>query len=153
MEYRKIGTSELEITTLTYGSWAIGGWMWGGADNKKAILAYSPLQRGILTGKIKPEHSFNSGDSRPNTPYYQEPNFSRIASFIENIRSIAESKNISLAQLVLNWTMHQPGITSVITGARNPQQVEDNAYAASVKLSSEEINMINQELDKITIEK
>jgi aryl-alcohol dehydrogenase-like predicted oxidoreductase len=107
------------------------------------ILAYSPLQRGLLTGKIKPGHKFGIGDSRPATPFYKEPNFTMILNFLDKIKPIADERNVTLAQLVLNWTIHQPGITCALAGARNPQQVLDNLGATFFKLTSEEIDMIN----------
>lgn len=119
--------------------------------NKTGILAYSPLQRGLLSGKIKPGHKFNEGDTRPDTPYYKEPNLSNILSFLEKIRPFAEGHNVTLAQLVLNWTLHQPGITCALAGARNPAQVLDNAGAASFKLTDEEIKTINQYISEIQI--
>ena len=83
------------------------------------ILAYSPMQRGLLTGKIKPGHKFNEGDTRPATPYFKEPNLSNILNFLEKIRPIAENHNATLSQVVLNWTIRQPGITCALAGARN----------------------------------
>jgi aryl-alcohol dehydrogenase-like predicted oxidoreductase len=87
------------------------------------ILAYSPLQRGLLTGKIKPGHKFNEGDNRPATIFYKEPNLSNILSFLGKLRPVAEKYHATLSQLVLNWTFRQPGITCALAGARNPAQV------------------------------
>lgn len=112
--------------------------------NNIGILAYSPLQRGLLTGKIRTGYKFNDGDSRPDTPYFREPNLSTVNSFLEKIKPIADGKNASLSQLVLNWTIHQPGITCALAGARNPAQAIENAGAADIVLSSEEINLINK---------
>lgn len=119
--------------------------------NNIAILAYSPLQRGLLSGKIKPGHKFNEGDTRPDSPYYKEPNLSNILAFLEKIRPIADSHNVTLSQLVLNWTIQQPGITCALAGARNPAQVIENAGAARFRLSGEEINTINKYISEIQI--
>jgi len=121
-------------------------------ENKIGILAYSPLQRGLLTGKIKPGHIFNTGDSRPATPYYKEPNFSRILNFLDKIKPIADERNVTLSQLVLNWTIQQPGITCALAGARNPQQVLDNLGATGFKLSAEEIGRINSMIADLQID-
>ncbi len=121
-------------------------------QSNKGILAYSPLQRGILTGKMKHGYQFNEGDHRPSTPFYQEPNFTRINEFLEKIEPIAAERNITLAQLVINWTMYQPGITSVLVGARRPEQVKDNVKAAEFKLSKQEMSQINNELDQLHLE-
>jgi aryl-alcohol dehydrogenase-like predicted oxidoreductase len=115
-------------------------------EHKKSILAYSPLQRGILTGKIKPGHHFGEGDHRPSTKYYQPENLNRINAFLDQIKPMAESKSVTLAQLVIRWTIDRPGITVALVGARNAQQAVQNAKAAQVKLSSEEIKFINDRL-------
>lgn len=120
-------------------------------ENKKGILAYSPLQRGILTGKIKPGHQFGEGDHRPNTKFYQPENLNRINAFLDQIRPMAESKSVSLAQLVIRWTIDRPGITVALVGARNADQAIQNARAINVKLSAEEIKFINDKLNQIEL--
>jgi aryl-alcohol dehydrogenase-like predicted oxidoreductase len=120
--------------------------------NNIGILAYSPLQRGILTGKIRPGHNFNEGDSRPATLFYKEPNLSRILKLTESLQSIADDREVTLSQLVLNWTIHQPGITCALAGARNPMQVLDNIKAANFKLTNEEILKINELLSNLNLE-
>jgi aryl-alcohol dehydrogenase-like predicted oxidoreductase len=116
------------------------------------ILAYSPLLRGLLTGKIKPGHKFNDGDSRPTSPFYKEPNFTKILGFLGKIKPIADERNVTLAQLVLNWTIQQPGITCVLAGARNPSQVLENIGATDFRLTEEEISSINNLIDDIQID-
>ena len=121
-------------------------------EKKIGILAYSPLQRGLLTGKIKQGHKFNEGDTRPTTRYYKEPNFSRILQLTDNLREIANELNITLSQLVLNWTIQQPGITCALAGARNAAQVMDNVKAVDFRLTTEEITGINQLLSNLNLE-
>lgn len=116
------------------------------------ILAYSPLQRGLLTGKIKPGHTFNEGDNRPSSLYFKEPNHSNILNFLSGIRHIADSHGITLAQLVLNWTIRQPGITCALAGARNPEQVLDNIGAVSFDLTPGEIEEIDKALQDMKIQ-
>ena len=116
------------------------------------ILAYSPLQRGLLTGKFKAGHSFSDGDSRPSTPYYKEPNLSRIKDLTVKLKVIADERKVTLSQLVLNWTKEQPGITCVLAGARNPEQVLDNVKAVDFKLSGEEMKKINDLLSDLKLE-
>jgi aryl-alcohol dehydrogenase-like predicted oxidoreductase len=120
--------------------------------NNVGILAYSPLQRGLLTGKFKKDHNFGEGDSRPDTPFFKEPNLSRIISFTEKLKTIADERGVTLSQLVLNWTKEQPGITCVLAGARNPQQVLDNVKAVDFRLSADEMNRINALIAELKIE-
>ncbi|MCY1722126.1 aldo/keto reductase [Prolixibacteraceae bacterium Z1-6] len=120
--------------------------------NNKAIIAYSPMQRGVLTGKITSDYKFSEGDHRPATPFFQEPNLRRINNFLTKIQPIANDKNATIAQLVLKWTLEQPGITCVLAGARNEKQVLENLKAAEMKLSGEELEFIKNELDKLKLE-
>jgi aryl-alcohol dehydrogenase-like predicted oxidoreductase len=121
-------------------------------SNDIGILAYSPLQRGLLTGKIKHGHHFEDGDSRPTTVYYKEPNLSRIIEFTVKLKVIADDLKVTLSQLVLNWTKEQPGITCVLAGARNPLQVLDNVKAVEFRLSTEEMKRINELIADLKIE-
>jgi aryl-alcohol dehydrogenase-like predicted oxidoreductase len=120
--------------------------------NNISILAYSPLQRGLLAGRIKPGHKFNEGDTRPTTPYYKEPNLSNILGLLEKLKPIADEHNATLSQLVLNWTIHQPGITCALAGARNPEQVLENIGASGFSLKEEEISRINKYISEISID-
>lgn len=116
-----------------------------------AIIAYSPLQRGLLTGKIKPGHVFNAGDSREGNRWYTPENIVRVNNFLERLIPLAESKRATLAQLVLRWTIEQPGITIALAGARNPAQAIENAGAIKVKLTQEEMDFINGQIKQMEI--
>lgn len=121
-------------------------------DHSVGIFAYSPLQRGLLTGKIKQGHKFNEGDNRPATIYYREPNLSNILQFLEKLMPVAEKYNATLSQLVLNWTFRQPGITCALAGARNPSQVLDNIGAVRFTLDDEDLKTINNLISGLKIE-
>lgn len=114
--------------------------------HRKAILAYSPLQRGLLTGKIRPGHRFGAGDNRGDSKYYQGDNLTRINAFLDALRPMAEGKKASLAQLVIRWTLQQPGITVALVGARDALQAVENARAIHVRLSEEELAVIREKL-------
>ena len=120
-------------------------------ENNLSILAYSPLERGLLTGKIKPGHQFAEGDHRPALNSYKEENIARANSFLEKIEPLAKEKNVTLSQLVIRWTIEQPGITVALVGARNPKQAIENAKAIELKLDKEEINFINRKLNELSL--
>lgn len=115
------------------------------------ILPYSPLQRGILTGKIKPGHEFNEGDTRADSRFYTNENIKRINQMLNKIRPMAEKHDATLAQVIINWTMNQPGIACVLVGARNEQQVLDNIKSTKVNLSKEEIDYITKLSDELEL--
>lgn len=117
-------------------------------ENKKSIIAYSPLQRGLLTGKIKPGHKFGEGDTREGNRFYMDENIQKTNRFLDAIRPLAEARNATLGQLVLRWTIDQPGITIALAGARNEEQAVQNARAVNVKLSPEDIIFINKQLSE-----
>jgi aryl-alcohol dehydrogenase-like predicted oxidoreductase len=120
-------------------------------QNNKSIIAYSPLQRGLLTGKIKPGHTFGEGDTREGNRFYTTENITRINSMLDSLRALAAEKNATLAQLVLRWTVDQPGITIALAGARNAEQAVQNAKAADVKLTQKDIAFINDKLGKLEL--
>lgn len=120
--------------------------------NRKSILAYSPMERGLLTGKMKPGHQFAEGDHRASVRFFAEENIRRVNSFLDKIRPLAEEKKATLGQLVLRWTIEKPGITIALAGARNVEQATQNARATEVKLSADEMNFINKELDELVLE-
>lgn len=120
-------------------------------ENKKAIIVYSPLQRGLLTGKIKPGHHFNDGDTRGGDRFYTAENITRINAYLDELRPLSADKKASLAQLVIAWTLQQPGITLALVGARNAEQAIQNAKASEVVLSGEEVKLITDKLNKLEL--
>ncbi|MCJ8211178.1 aldo/keto reductase [Mucilaginibacter sp. RS28] len=120
-------------------------------EHHKAILAYSPMERGLLTGKMKPGQQFGEGDHRAGLKYFKDENINRTNEFLQKIKPIADEKDATLGQLVLRWTVEQPGITIALAGARNADQAKQNAGALNLKLSSDEINFITTELNKLQL--
>jgi aryl-alcohol dehydrogenase-like predicted oxidoreductase len=122
-------------------------------EHKKAILAYSPLERGLLTGKMKPGHAFAPGDHRANLYFFKDENLSRVDEFLAKIQPLASDKGATVSQLVLRWTVEQPGITIALVGARNSQQALQNAASMDISLTQEELAFITTELDKLELVK
>ena len=122
-------------------------------ENNKAILAYSPMQRGLLTGKLKPGHQFAEDDTRATLHYFSDQNIGKVNEFLEKIKPLAQEKNATLGQLVLKWTIEQPGITIALVGARDAKQAVENAAAAEIDLTREEINFINGHLNNLQLVK
>jgi aryl-alcohol dehydrogenase-like predicted oxidoreductase len=115
------------------------------------IIPYSPLQRGILTGKIKPGHKFNEGDTREGNLFYTPDNIRRIHTLLEEIKPIAEQHGATLGQVVINWTINRPGVACVLVGARDEHQVADNAKALAFTLTTQELNTITAAADRFSL--
>ncbi len=120
-------------------------------ENGIGILPHTSLQKGLLTGKIKPGHPFGEGDHRPNTPFFKVHNHNEVMNMLESIKTIADERGISLAQLAINWTMQQPAITSVLVGARNAEQMIDNVKATTFTLTEKELSTINAALTTMNL--
>jgi aryl-alcohol dehydrogenase-like predicted oxidoreductase len=116
-----------------------------------SIIPYSPLQRGLLTGKIKRGHKFGEGDTREGNRYYKPENIDRINAFLETIKPIADSYGVTLAQLVINWTTRQPAMDCVLVGARDAKQVKENAVALSFKLKDSELDLIRKRIEELQL--
>lgn len=116
--------------------------------NNKSILAYSSMERGLLTGKITPDYKFEEGDHRAGLPHFQADFVKKTNALLDKIKPIADEHNASLSQLVLRWTIEREGITIALAGARNAKQAEQNAKAIDLKLSREELKTINDLVDQ-----
>jgi methylglyoxal reductase len=108
-----------------------------------SMLAYSPLAYGLLGGKILPSQRFPAGDVRKDNPVFAPANVERINAMLDQIRPIAERRRATLAQVVIAWTVAQPGVSSVLCGARDPEHAIENAGAGEISLFSEELETIN----------
>jgi aryl-alcohol dehydrogenase-like predicted oxidoreductase len=110
--------------------------------NNITILAYSSMAQGLLTGKFGPDHTFAKGDHRFKNKLFQPENYKRVQKALENLRPIAKDNNITLGQLALAWIISRPWVCA-IAGARNAEQAVQNAAAADVHLSEEDLMAVN----------
>lgn len=111
------------------------------------IIVYSPMERGLLTGKYFSEGKLKENDHR--NGYFQQFDLVKVKTFLDTISPIAADKGVTLSQLVLRWTSLQPAITVVLAGARNAEQAIANAQATAIDLAPDELSLINDALSKI----
>lgn len=111
--------------------------------NGISVLSYSSLALGLLTGKIGPDRTFEGDDLRKDNPLFSLANRQKVAAMLQEIAPISDAHSASSAQIIIAWTLQQPGITFSLCGARNPAQALENASAGRIKLSQEEITQIN----------
>jgi aryl-alcohol dehydrogenase-like predicted oxidoreductase len=119
--------------------------------NKMSILPYSPLQRGILSGKVTPDYQFNPGDTRADSKFYKPENRERINNFLKKLKVFADDRNVTLSQLIINWTTRQPSMDCVLVGARNEKQVLENVKSLDFKLTDEELKNINTLIAELSL--
>ncbi|MBE0582012.1 aldo/keto reductase [Devosia sp.] len=107
-----------------------------------STLSYSSLALGLLTGKVSTTRKFEGDDQRGTDPRFSAENRQHAASFAQAILPLADQHNASVAQLVIAWTLAQPGITFALCGARDPAQALDNAGAARLRLAPADLAQI-----------
>ena len=111
-------------------------------ENGTAVIVYSPMRSGLLTGRFTAERSRNLPDDdwRATHPDFTEPGLHRNLRLVELLRPIAERLSCSLAELAVAWALAWPGVTGAIVGARSPEQVEGWIGAAGVRLGSADLD-------------
>ncbi|MCF7668183.1 MAG: aldo/keto reductase [Verrucomicrobia bacterium] len=117
-------------------------------NNDVAFLAYSPLALGILSGKMGPDSKFDEGDHRSLVPRFKPEGIQKVNAMLGEFDQIADGHNAPISRLVIAWTLHQPGCSHVLVGARKPQHAIENALAADIELTDEELNTMNAVIDK-----
>lgn len=109
--------------------------------NNVGVIAYSPLERGLLTGKYNMDSVFADTDHR--SGYFKQYNMDKVNTLLRRLSEFAEKYSCTTAQLVLAWTIHQPGITAALAGARNARQAMENAKALQVNINDADLQQIN----------
>jgi len=108
-----------------------------------SICVYWPLMKGFLAGKLQRDHQFEAGDGRAKYPMFQGDEWHRNHDFLDELRIIAKDLNVSVAQLAIAWTIHQPGITAALCGAKRDWQIQETAAAMHVHLTEDILSQIN----------
>ncbi|WP_193370776.1 aldo/keto reductase [Pelagibius marinus] len=114
------------------------------AEHGVSTLSYSSLALGLLSGKIGPTREFSGDDLRRDNPRFSQSNREKVAKLMESIAPVAEAHRATSAQVVIAWTLQQPGITFSLCGARDPEQAKENAKAARIRLASDELTAISE---------
>ena len=94
------------------------------------VIPYSPLAQGLLTGKFNHDNKPGKGDNRAGNALFNGETYDIALQAVEQLKPIAAKYGVTTGQLALQWLLGQPGVTSVIVGARNAEQVNDNIASA-----------------------
>ena len=114
------------------------------AANQVGIIAYSPMQAGLLTGRFTAARAaaLPENDWRKRSPFFQEPQLSANLRVVERVTPIAARLSITVSQLALAWVLRLPAMTAAIAGARDPQQIQETARGGEVALTPEVVDEI-----------
>lgn len=109
------------------------------------VLVYSPLEQGLLTGKVDAARTFPAGDGRRGRATFSPENRAAVNALLQRVVvPIAERHGATIGQVVLACTIAQPGITSALVGARTPEQVRENARAGELELAAGEVRSVHE---------
>jgi len=111
------------------------------------ILAYSPLAKGVLTGKYTRDTVFPPDDERSHLASYQGEQWRATLETVERLKGLAQAWGITPGQLAIAWVLAHPAVTVVLVGAKNVRQVEENVGAAAMTFSPEQLQAIDQAVD------
>ncbi|TVR59007.1 MAG: aldo/keto reductase [Spirochaetaceae bacterium] len=119
--------------------------------NSIGVVAYSPMQKGLLTGAITKERvaNFPESDHRRRDPMFNEPKFSAISAFVEKLGAIAAEYDRTAAQLALAWVLRLPEVTSAIAGARRAGQITETAQAGDWTVPDDALQRIEPLLEQL----
>jgi aryl-alcohol dehydrogenase-like predicted oxidoreductase len=107
------------------------------------LVPYSPLGRGFLSGKLRSIDDLAENDFRRSNPRFQGENFTRNLVLADKLRELAEQRSCTPAQLALAWVLAQGNEIVPIPGTRRVERLEENAAAAEIELSEEELSAID----------
>ncbi|OZM58419.1 aldo/keto reductase [Lottiidibacillus patelloidae] len=112
-----------------------------------SLIPYSPLAQGLLTGKFSKDFIIDEKDVRAFNPLFKEEAFAKNLEIVEKMKPIAEKYDRPLSQVAVNWLLSKKVVSSVICGARNAAQVEENTNASEWKLAKEDVAFIDSLLE------
>ncbi|RYI09748.1 MAG: aldo/keto reductase [Acetobacteraceae bacterium] len=113
-----------------------------------AVMGYSVLGLGLLSGGITADRVFAGDDQRREDPRFSPDNRARVDRLMQIIRPIADQNDASASQVVIAWTLAQPGLTFALCGARNPAQAIENAKAGHLRLTGTDLSAITEAIDQ-----
>jgi aryl-alcohol dehydrogenase-like predicted oxidoreductase len=111
-----------------------------------SVLVYWPLLKGLLAGRLRREDVLPEDDNRRKYPMFHGDEWQKNHDLVDKLRAVADEAGHTVAQLVLAWTIRQPGITAALCGAKRPEQIRDNAGAAGWALTPEQVAAIDRAL-------
>ncbi|MGI8671771.1 MAG: aldo/keto reductase [Luteitalea sp.] len=119
-------------------------------DHGIGVIAYSPMQSGLLTGAMTRERvgQLAESDWRRNNREFQEPRLSANLAVVDVLRTIGERHGRRPSEVAIAWVLRHPAVTGAIVGARSARQVDGVVGAADFRLSADELDQIERALPR-----
>jgi aryl-alcohol dehydrogenase-like predicted oxidoreductase len=117
-------------------------------EHNVSTVVYWPLMKGLLAGKLSREHVFAAGDGRAKYPMFQGDEWQKNQDLVDELRRIATASGRTVAQVVVNWTIHREGISVALCGAKRAAQIEETSVAMRFVLSDEDNQAIDAALQR-----
>ena len=115
-----------------------------------SVFAYSPLEQGLLTGKITMDYTLKDGTYRKEyLACYQPENRRRVLAMLDGWRDLTEKYDCTLSQLVIAWTIAQPGITVALCGARKPKHLLENVTAGTLVVEQADLDRMRRDAEAL----
>jgi aryl-alcohol dehydrogenase-like predicted oxidoreductase len=117
-------------------------------ENDIGIIAYSPMQKGLLSGKVTPEWAaaLPADDHRRADPQFNEPLLSKNIALTKALAEIAHRYGRNSAELAIAWVLRQPRVTAAIVGARKPGQIKETVFGGKFAIKPEDLARIDEAL-------
>lgn len=117
-----------------------------------AVVAYSPIGRGVLTGQFQSHADIPEGDLRRMLPKYSEENFPKILEVVQKLKEVANVHGNTPAQVALAWLLAQGPEIIPIPGTKSTARMNENAASALLQLSDNEVQEIRKSVERTKIE-
>ncbi len=117
-------------------------------DHSIAVLSYSSIALGLLTGKVAADRQYPPTDPRSVNPRFSYEPIAEINSMLDKFAPFREKYGLTQTQLTISWTLSQPGMTSALVGVRNIAQAEENSAAGGALISDDDLKTMNTIIDE-----
>lgn len=117
--------------------------------NNISILAYSPLEQGLLTNKIGMDRQLTEDEFRNNIPWFRPENRQKVLDMLAGWQGLCDEYACTMAQLVIAWTIAQEGLTIALCGARKVKNIQENAAAGDINLSDTTLSLMRKDVEAL----
>lgn len=118
-------------------------------EHKITVQTYSPLEQGLLTGKIGPDYQIRPGDTRETKPWWKPEKRAQALKLLEGWADLTQKYNCAMGNLIIAWTAAQGELFNVAVGARTTEQVAENLGAGAISLENSDVERMRVESSRI----